>query len=52
MVNRVILTAIAMFLWVYASIWCFNHINAWIGIATFILGTYILIKKLEKSKNN
>lgn len=52
MVNRVILTAIAMFLWVYGSIWCFNNIDPWAGIATFILGTYFLIKKLEKSKNN
>lgn len=33
-------------LWIYASIWSFNHINAWAGIGLFILGIYISANKI------
>ncbi len=31
----------------YAAIWTFNHINAWIGIAILLLTIGITIIKLE-----
>jgi hypothetical protein len=49
MTNKIFLVAIAVILWIYASFWCFNHIDAWFGIAVFILGTYISIKQLENN---
>lgn len=33
---------IAILAYIYGSIWLFNHINAWIGIATFIGGLIFL----------
>lgn len=33
---------IAIFLYIYGSIWLFNHINAWIGISTLIGGIIFL----------
>jgi hypothetical protein len=49
MTNKIFLIFIIIIVWIFASIWCFNHINAWIGIGVFILGTYISIKQLEKT---
>jgi len=46
MVNKIFMTFIIVVLWIFASIWCFNHINAWIGIGLFILGTYISTKQI------
>ena len=40
------MTSIIVALWIFASFWCFNHINAWAGIGLFILGMYISAKKL------
>jgi hypothetical protein len=52
MVNKVFLTFIIVGLWLFASIWCFNHVNAWIGIGLFILGLYISAKKISKTIKN
>ena len=49
MINKIFLTFIVVALWIFASVWCFNHINAWIGIGLFILGTYISLKQLNKT---
>jgi RsiW-degrading membrane proteinase PrsW (M82 family) len=52
MINKIFLTFIVVALWIFASVWCFNHINAWIGIGLFILGTYISVKQLNKTSKN
>lgn len=48
MTNKIFLTFIIVVLWIFASVWCFNHVNAWIGIAVFILGLYISAKQIFK----
>jgi hypothetical protein len=48
MINKIFLTFIVVALWIFASVWCFNHINAWIGIGVFILGIYISVKQIFK----
>lgn len=46
-VNYVILTAFVGF----ASIFCFNHINAWLGIGIpFVFGYFVLTKVVSKIK--
>jgi RsiW-degrading membrane proteinase PrsW (M82 family) len=49
MINKTFLTIIIVGLWLFASFWCFNHINAWIGIGVFILGIYISAKQIFKT---
>jgi hypothetical protein len=42
------LIAILVFVWINASLYVFNHINAWAGIGLIVLG---LIISVEKSIN-
>jgi hypothetical protein len=52
MINKIFSTFIIVALWLFASVWCFNHVDAWIGIGVFILGVYISVKQLEKPSKN
>lgn len=52
MINKIFSTFIIVALWLFASIWCFNHIDAWIGIGVFILGLYISAKQIFKPSKN
>jgi hypothetical protein len=52
MINKFFLTSMIVVLWIFASIWCFNHIDAWIGIGVFILGMYISAKQIFKIIKN
>jgi hypothetical protein len=49
MIKKVFSTFIIVALWLFASFWCFNHIDAWIGIGVFILGAYISAKQIFKT---
>jgi len=46
MINKIFMAFIIVLLWTFASAWCYNHINAWIGIGLFILGIYISAKQI------
>lgn len=52
MINKIFLTSIIIVLWIFASIWCFNHIDVWIGIGVFIAGMYISAKQILKQLKN
>lgn len=49
MINKIFFYALIVAIWVYASLWCFNHINPWVGIGMVILGMYISTKQIFKS---
>lgn len=52
MVNKIFSISIIIGLWIFASFWCFNHVDAWIGIGAFILGMYISTKQIFKPSKN
>jgi len=52
MINKIFSTFIIVALWLFASIWCFNHIDAWIGIGVFIFGLYISAIQIFKTIKN
>jgi len=49
--EKVFKVVIVSFLYLYGTVWIFNHVDAWVGIGVFVLGLYIsaklLIKKLK-----
>jgi hypothetical protein len=49
MVNKVSLISLIGLLWIFASVWCFNHVDAWVGIGAFALGIYISAKQIFKN---
>jgi membrane protein implicated in regulation of membrane protease activity len=53
MVYKYSFIVVAIFACIYGAFWTFNHINAWLGIALFIVVSVFLIDKLFKLlKNN
>jgi len=51
--NKIIIVFSRICVCIYASIWLFNHVNAWLGILSLLLtimvtGNYI-IKKIKKN---
>lgn len=53
MSNKVILLTVLAIASLYGCTWLFNHINAWIGIGTFlvlILTTNLIINKRKKDE--
>lgn len=49
MINKIAGVTLLLFAWLFATFWCFNHINAWVGIGAFILGIYISAKQIFKT---
>lgn len=49
MVNRISLIFTISVLWTLASAWCFNHVDAYVGIGAFVLGIYISAKLIFKN---
>lgn len=49
MINKIFLYTLIALIWVYASLWSFNHIDPWVGIGMVILGIYISTKQIFKS---
>ena len=54
MVNKVAGVILLVFGWLFATVWSFNHIDAWVGIgfgvAGVIISANIISKKLKKTK--
>lgn len=55
--KQILTYLLVVLVWIYVAAWLFNHINAWIGIGTIILGLFIILHKLDKDfkkqiKNN
>ena len=48
--NKLFLTVLAVFLYLFISVWSFNHIDAWVGICIFVLGIFISAKLIFKNK--
>lgn len=49
MINKITIVLLVIFIWIFATFWTFNHIDPWVSIGMFILGIYIIVKKLEKT---
>lgn len=49
-INKLLIIILSTFIYLYVTIWTFNHIDAWVGIGIFVLGIYISAKKLFKNK--
>ena len=37
---------------IFISAWAFNHINPWVGIATFFIISYFIVLYIEKKIKN
>lgn len=48
MVYKLSLMVVAIFAYLYGSIWAFNHLNAWIGIGMGVLGGVFLLNQITK----
>jgi 4-hydroxybenzoate polyprenyltransferase len=46
--KQIFIFVIALFAAVFAVTWTFNHINAWVGIATGVLVTYLFADQILK----
>ena len=46
--NRVFINVLLVLIAVYAAIWAFNHINAWVGIGIVVVLIYLLIRFIKK----
>jgi hypothetical protein len=52
-IDKITVTTLVVLLWIFISIWIFNHVEAWFGIAVFVLGIYISLKLIfKKSKKS
>lgn len=52
MIYKYSLILLSILTYVYGTIWTFNHIDAWIGIALFIVGLIFLINQISKQFKN
>mgnify|MGYP006989315916 CR=1 FL=1 len=52
MIYKYSLILFSILAYVYGTIWAFNHIDAWIGIALFIVGLIFLINQISKQFKN
>lgn len=43
---------ITILVYLYGSIWLFNHVNAWLGIGIFLLGVISLGNKIFNNINS
>lgn len=48
--EKLFIWALGIFLWIFSAVWIFNHINSWFGIAVYVLGFYISLKLILKTK--
>ena len=48
MVYKYALLVIGILAWLYASVYMFNHCNAWIGIGIFVVGLIISADRIYK----
>lgn len=46
--NKKILTVLLMLIWIFISVWAFNHINPWVGILLSIGGGWLSANNLFK----
>ena len=47
-IDKITVTVLIVLLWMFISIWIFNHVDAWLGIGVFTLGIYISLKLIFK----
>jgi hypothetical protein len=45
--KKTIFQALFVLLWLFASIWSFNHINPWVGIGLMIVAMIVLVIKFD-----
>ena len=50
--KRFLLTALVIFLWLFISVFLFNHIYSWLGIASFVAGIATILLYLESNLKN
>jgi len=48
MLNKVFFGVVGVAVYLYATIWVFNHINPWISIAMFAGLIYLALHKISK----
>lgn len=48
--NKLFGTVLAVLIYLYSTVWIFNHIDAWVGIGVFVLGLFISAKLIFKNK--
>jgi hypothetical protein len=49
-IEKFFLRIVSVPIYLYVTVWTFNHINAWVGIGVFVLGLYISAKLIFKTK--
>jgi hypothetical protein len=42
--HQILLAAIILFLMMFAGIWLFNHVYAWLGVAVILLTLYAAVR--------
>jgi hypothetical protein len=42
--HQILLAAIILFLMMFAGIWLFNHVYAWLGVAVILLTIYAAVR--------
>ena len=42
--HQILLAAIILFLIMFAGIWLFNHVYAWLGVAVILLTLYAAVR--------
>lgn len=50
MINKIAGISLLVAVFLFATIWTFNHINPWVAIGIFIVGIYIATKNIFKNK--
>lgn len=51
MKNKYLVYGIGTFAVLYGCTWVFNHLNAWVGIAAFVLLAWFTIQHFTKQSN-
>jgi hypothetical protein len=49
MINKIVGISLLVAIFLFATIWIFNHINAWVAIGIFIVGIYIAAINIFKN---
>lgn len=50
MINKIAGISLLVAIFLFVTIWTFNHINPWVAIGIFIVGIYIAAKNIFKNK--
>lgn len=48
-INKIFIVILSVLIYLYVTVWTFNHVDAWVAIGIFILGIYIASKQIFKN---